>query len=97
LRRTRVGGFGLEQARTPDELAVDPQLSYSIDEACLLTFPRRDLNADEAVAVSHGRALGATAIDGLYAATDPDGRVIALLRDQGERTTSEVVLRPATL
>jgi tRNA pseudouridine55 synthase len=97
LRRTRVGGFGLEQARTLEELAADPQLSYSVDEACLLTFPRRDLNAVEAVAASHGRALEAAGIDGLYAATDPDGRVIALLRDQGERSKSEVVLRPATL
>jgi len=97
LRRTRVGGFGLEQARTLDELAADPQLSYSVDEACLLIFPRRDLNADEAVAASHGRALEAAGIDGLYAGTDPDGRVIALLRDEGERTKSEVVLRPATL
>ena len=97
LRRTCVGGFGLEQARTLDELAADPQLSYSVDEACLLTFPRRDLNAVEAVAASHGRALEAAGIDGLYAAKDPDGRVIALLRDEGERTKSEVVLRPATL
>ncbi|HXA11295.1 MAG TPA: tRNA pseudouridine(55) synthase TruB, partial [Mycobacterium sp.] len=48
-------------------------------------------------AASHGRALEAAGIDGLYAATDPDGRVIALLRDEGERTKSEVVLRPATL
>ena len=31
----------------------------------------------------HGRALAAAGIDGLYAATDPDGRVIALLRDDG--------------
>lgn len=97
LRRTRVGGFGLEQARTLDELAANPRLSYSVDAACLLIFPRRDLDADEAVAASHGRALEAAGIDGLFAATDPDGRVIALLRDEGERTKSEVVLRPATL
>ena len=97
LRRTRVGGFSLTDSRTLDELASDPQLSYPIDDACLLLFGRRDLSADEAVAVSHGRALAAAGIDGLYAATDPDGRVIALLRDEAERTTSEVVLRPATL
>jgi tRNA pseudouridine55 synthase len=97
LRRTRVGRFALENARTLDDLAADPQLSYSIDGACQLIFPRRDLSADEAVAASHGRALQAAGIDGLYAATDPDGRVIALLRDEGERTRSEVVLRPANL
>jgi tRNA pseudouridine55 synthase len=97
LRRTRVGRFALENARTLDDLAADPQLSYSIDGACQLIFPRRDLSADEAVAASHGRALEAAGIDGLYAATDPNGRVIALLRDDGERTRSEVVVRPANL
>jgi tRNA pseudouridine55 synthase len=97
LRRTRVGRFGLEQARTLNELAADPQLSYSLDDACLLIFPRRDLTADEATAASHGRALASGGIDGLYAATAPDGRVIALLRDEGARTKSVVVLRPATL
>jgi tRNA pseudouridine55 synthase len=97
LRRTRVGRFALENARTLDDLAADPELSYSIDDACQLIFPRRDLSADEAVAASHGRALEAAGIDGLYAATDPDGRVIALLRDEGERTRSEVVVRPANL
>src|SRR5262249_35311905 len=41
LRRTRVGRFGLEQARTLDVLAEEPRLSYSLDEACLQSFPRR--------------------------------------------------------
>ena len=50
LRRTRVGRFGLDEARTLDELAEQPRLSYTLDEACLLAFPRRDLTADEAEA-----------------------------------------------
>jgi tRNA pseudouridine55 synthase len=97
LRRTRVGTFGLEQARTLDELAERPALSYTIDEACLMTFPRRELSADEALATSHGRPLRAAGIDGVYAATAADGRVIALLRDHGQATKPVVVLRPATL
>jgi tRNA pseudouridine55 synthase len=97
LRRTRVGKFGLEHAQTLDELADDPRLSWSLDEACLLVFARRDLSADEAIAASHGRTLPSAGITGLYAATAPDGRVIALLRDEGTRTKPEVVLRPATL
>jgi tRNA pseudouridine55 synthase len=97
LRRTRVGRFGLDQARTLDELAGDPRLSYSLDEACLLTFPRRDLSTEEAQAAAHGRALTAARIDGMYAAAAPDGRVIALLRDEGSRTRPVVVIRPATL
>ena len=71
LRRTRVGRFGLDQAHTLDELAEHPQLSYSLDEACLLTFPRRDLTAEEAESARHGRALAPAGIDGVYAASDP--------------------------
>lgn len=97
LRRTRAGSFGLEQARTLDELGETPRLSYTLDEACLQTFPRRDLTADEALDVSHGRPLTPAGIDGIYAAADADERVIALLEDSGRRTKSVVVIRPATL
>jgi tRNA pseudouridine55 synthase len=97
LRRTRVGRFGLTQAHTLDVLADEPRLSYSLDDACVLTFPRRTLTADEATATSHGRALPPAGIGGIYAAMAPDGHVIALLRDDGDRTSSEVVLRPATV
>jgi tRNA pseudouridine55 synthase len=72
-------------------------LSHTLDEACLQTFPRRDLTADEAVAAGHGRPLAPAGIDGVYAATDPADRVIALLQDAGPRTKSVVVIRPATL
>lgn len=97
LRRKRVGDFGLDQARTLDELAENPMLSYPLDAACLLAFPRRDISAEQAVDASHGRPLPAAGIDGVWAATDPDGRVIALLEDRGSGTKSVVVARPATL
>ena len=97
LRRTRVGEFGLDEARTLDALAEKPRLSYTLDEACLLAFPRRDLSADEAESARHGRALEPAGIDGVYAATAPDGKVISLLRDEGKRAKSVVVVRPATL
>jgi tRNA pseudouridine55 synthase len=97
LRRTRVGGYGLDHARTLEDLAEHPQLSYTLDEGCLLAFPRRDITAEEADDASHGRPLPSAGIDGVYAATDPDGRVIALLEDKDSRTKSVVVIRPATL
>ncbi len=97
LRRTRVGGYGLDHARTIDDLAEHPRLSYTLDEACLLAFPRRDISTEQADDASHGRPLTAAGLDGVYAATDPDGRVIALLEDKGFRTRSVVVIRPATL
>jgi tRNA pseudouridine55 synthase len=97
LRRTRVGRFGLDQARTLDELADQPRMSYSLDEACVQSFPRRDLTAEEAEHTRHGRPLKPVGIDGVYAATTADGQVIALLKDDVNRTKSVVVLRPATL
>ena len=97
LRRTRVGSFDLDQACSLDDLAERPRLSRSLDEACLLMFPRRDLTAEEAEATGNGRPLAAAGIDGVYAASDTDGRVIALLRDDGTRTRSVVVIRPATM
>jgi tRNA pseudouridine55 synthase len=97
LRRTRVGRFGLDEARTLDELAEAPLLSYTLDEACLLAFPRRDLTAEEAESARHGRPLNPAGIDGVYAAAGPDGQVISLLRDGPEKAKSVVVLRPATL
>ncbi|QLL09294.1 tRNA pseudouridine(55) synthase TruB [Mycobacterium vicinigordonae] len=97
LRRTRVGRFDLAQALTLDEVAEHPRLSLSLDEACLLMFPRRALTVPEAEAAANGRALPAAGIDGTYAATADDGRVIALLREQGSRTRSVVVIRPATM
>jgi len=97
LRRTRVGRFGLDQARSLDQLAERPQLSLTLDEACLQMFPRRHLTAEEADAAANGRTLTPAGIDGVYAGQDADGRVIALLRDDGPRTKSVVVIRPATL
>ncbi|OBI46860.1 tRNA pseudouridine(55) synthase TruB [Mycobacterium colombiense] len=97
LRRTSVGRFGLDQAYPLDELAERPRLSYSLDEACLLIFPRRDLSAEEAEATGNGRSLEPAGIEGIYAACDPGGRVMALLRDEGSRTKPVVVIRPATL
>jgi tRNA pseudouridine55 synthase len=97
LRRTRVGEFGLAEAFTLDALAEQPRVSHSLDEACLLVFPRRELTAEEAESTRHGRALRPAGIDGVYAATAPDGTVLALLEDGAQRTKSVVVLRPATL
>jgi tRNA pseudouridine55 synthase len=97
LRRTRVGRFGVDQARSLDDLAERPGLSLTLDDACLLLFPHRQLTDEEADAVANGRALSPAAIDGVYAAHTADGRVFGLLRDDGAKTKSVVVIRPATL
>ncbi len=97
LRRTRVGRFGVDQARSLDDLAQRPGLSLTLDEACLLLFSHRQLTDDEVDAVANGRVLSPAGVAGVYAAHTGDGRVIALLRDDGAHTKSVVVIRPATL
>jgi tRNA pseudouridine55 synthase len=78
-------------------LTEKPTLSLTLDEACLEVFSHRQVTDDEADAVANGRALSPVGIDGVYAAHTVDGRVIALLRDEGARTKSVVVIRPANL
>jgi tRNA pseudouridine55 synthase len=97
LRRTKVGRYGLDEARTLEQLGDAAELSYSLDAACLLGFPRRDLTDAETKDTRHGRPLVPAGIDGVYAATASDGQVIALLQDGTTRSKSVVVLRPATL
>jgi hypothetical protein len=58
---------------------------------------RQGITAEQAVDAGHGRPLPAAGIEGVYAATGPDGRVLALLEDRGPTTKSVVVIRPATL
>lgn len=97
LRRTRVGRFDVAQARSLEELAERPGVSLTLDEACLLLFAHRELTGDESDSVANGRSLNPAGIDGVYAAHTADGRVMALLRDEGSKTKSVVVIRPANL
>ncbi|MFN3602689.1 MAG: tRNA pseudouridine(55) synthase TruB [Dietzia sp.] len=97
LRRTCVGPFGLDVARTLGELEEDPRLSLDLDTAALAAFPRRDVDADEAEGLRHGRWLEARGDDGVVAAVGPDGRVAALVSESGQRAAPVVVMRPAGL
>ncbi|MCT1886856.1 tRNA pseudouridine(55) synthase TruB [Dietzia cinnamea] len=97
LRRTRVGPFGLDVARTLDELEAAPTLSLDLDAAALAAFPRRDIDADAAEGLRHGRWLEARGDTGVVAAVGPDGRVAALVSESGRRAAPVVVMRPAGL
>ena len=94
LRRTRVGPFGLEVARTleqaAEELGVVP-----LPDAVAAAFPRRELSEHEAVALSYGKKLDATGRDGSVGAFAPDGRCIALLEDRDGVARPTVVFAPA--
>jgi tRNA pseudouridine55 synthase len=97
LRRTRVGPFTLDHARTLEQLADDPRVSLDADEAALTAFGRREVDAEEAVVVSHGRWLEPRGTVGVHAAVGPDGRVVALLEESGGRARTVMVVRPSTL
>ena len=94
LRRTRVGPFDLAQARTLEQLAEELAV-VPLDAAVAASFPRRELAADEAVALSYGKRLGATGAAGTIGAFAPDGRCIALLEDRDGAARPTVVFAPA--
>jgi tRNA pseudouridine55 synthase len=97
LRRTRVGPFTLDEARTLGDLADEPRVNLPIDEAAQFAFEHREISAEEAESLSQGRWLEPIGIAGTYAAIDPDGHTIALLQEKGRRASSVMVVRPATL
>ena len=95
LRRTRVGPFGLAQARTLDQLAENPQLSLDLDAAVVAAFRCRGVDRDQAAALAHGGRLDPVGMVGTYAALDPDGQAVALLDEREGRAAPVLVLRPA--
>ncbi|MGH3694461.1 MAG: tRNA pseudouridine(55) synthase TruB [Pseudonocardiaceae bacterium] len=95
LRRTRVGPFGLDVARTLDELASAPQLWAGLDEVVTDTFPHRDVDARQARVLAHGGSLPALGLAGTHAAIDSDGGAVALLAERDGQARPILVLRPA--
>ena len=95
LRRTRVGPFTLEHARTVEQLAEDPGLSLDLAAAVATAFPRVDLDASAATDVRFGKSLPAAGIEGTYGVFAPDGAALALMADRGRDARPVVVLAPA--
>ena len=104
LRRTRVGGYRVEDARTLERLA-DRFEVLSLAQAASAAFPRRNLSADEARRLAHGGRLacaGASAqtaaaaaspaaSPGPTAAYAPDGTLIALVTEESGQARPLVV------
>jgi tRNA pseudouridine55 synthase len=89
LRRTRIGPYGLAQARTlADDLALIP-----LAEAARLAFPARELSDDEARRLAHGMRLQAVGMGPAPAAAfAPDGSLVAVIREDGPLARPLVVL-----
>jgi tRNA pseudouridine55 synthase len=83
LRRTAVGPFALDDARTLDQLA-DDFVMLDISEVARRCFPSVDLDADRARDVSVGRKLELElAASGPVAVFAPDGEFLALYEQRG--------------
>jgi tRNA pseudouridine55 synthase len=95
LRRTRVGGYGVEDARTLEQLA-DRFEVLPLAQAASAAFPRRNLSADEARRLANGGRLAAAsstpqASTGPTAAYAPDGTLIALVTEESGQARPLVV------
>ncbi|WP_082566065.1 tRNA pseudouridine(55) synthase TruB [Arthrobacter sp. Soil782] len=106
LRRMEVGPYTLAQASTLEELAQDFRL-LGIDEAARALFPVRELSSTEALDLSHGRRISASAGGDCggsprndagdqrpVAAFAPDGALIALLENRGSEAKPTLVFAP---
>lgn len=101
LRRTRVGGYHLAQARTVEQLEQSGQLEQGLTllplaEAVAAALPVHRLTAEEARELSYGRrvpARGATAPT--VAGIDPDGALVAVLDVADGSLKPAVVFAPA--
>jgi tRNA pseudouridine55 synthase len=98
LRRTRVGGYRAEDARTLEQLAEHFEV-LPLAQAAAAAFPRRELTEDEARRLAHGGRLGPGTPSGAPAADDgaptaayaPDGTLIALVTEESGQARPLVV------
>lgn len=84
LRRTRVGPYGLADARTLEHLERGLLIEPLADTA-RRCFPTFTVDAEQAAWVCHGRALPGVCLgaDGPIAMLDAEGRFLALYEQQG--------------
>jgi tRNA pseudouridine55 synthase len=107
LRRTRVGCYRAEDARTLEQLTGRFEV-LPLAQAAAAVFPRRDLSEDEARRLAHGGRLASTATGaaqapaqtqapaqapapGPSAAYAPDGTLVALIAEESGHARPVVV------
>jgi tRNA pseudouridine55 synthase len=99
LRRTRVGGYRVEDARTLEQLA-DRFEVLPLAQAAAAAFPRRELSADEARRLANGGRLAPVGRPDPQASTEPqaptaayapDGTLIALVTEESGQARPLVV------
>jgi tRNA pseudouridine55 synthase len=84
LRRTRVGPYREDDARTLGQLAETLDVR-PLAEAAAVAFPRLDVTAEQAERLAHGGRLPARGLGaGPAAAFGPDGSFIALVTEEAD-------------
>jgi len=104
LRRTQVGPYSLDEARTLEELAAELTI-LEMSQAARALMPNRELSAEETTEISFGRRIaagtaagtpGAATAEHPAAAFAPDGTLVALLADAGSYAKPVLVFAPGT-
>jgi tRNA pseudouridine55 synthase len=98
LRRTAVGPYRLEQARTLKDLSERTQLT-PLAQAAAAAFPRLDLTADDARRLAHGVRIAVPPSSPLESATPiaafaPDGTLVALVTSESGKLRTLAVFAP---
>lgn len=101
LRRTRVGGFGLDTAYPLADLEArqgEPMPVVALSDAARAGFVARELSEDEARTVGYGQRLASEQPGRAepVAAFAPDGRLVAMLDETKDTARSHVVFAPAS-
>ncbi|OFI36709.1 tRNA pseudouridine(55) synthase TruB [Arthrobacter sp. SW1] len=102
LRRTKVGPYTLDQARTLEELAEELDI-LDMSQAARALMPSRELSEAETTEISYGRRVSAgpaagtpeaATADKPVAAFAPSGELVALLADTGNHAKPVLVFAP---
>jgi tRNA pseudouridine55 synthase len=79
LRRTRVAGFGIDNAVSLAALKSGGFSTLDLADVSRSTFPVREISLDEKLELSFGRTLAPNTADGIHAGISTANELIALL------------------
>ena len=95
LRRTRVAGFNENDAVSFENLKAGNFTSLDLAAVARSTFAVRELTLEEVQELSFGRPLTENGHTAIAAALSPDNRLIALLKDEGDKAKPIAVFAAA--